>query len=113
MPPGYYEAIEEMRAVLRAWLDEHPSCAPLFRLGPRDVMIVAPLDEQAARFCLNADAVRCAQLLDAVARRRSGDGCTVFMLGVVLQCARVPFVRVSLGELGLSGGIPLAKGGSA
>lgn len=113
LPPGYAEACEDMTRVLRAWLEKHPDCRPRFRLGPDDVWIVAPLDTVLPRVCLNDDARVCAELVDEVARIRSGDGATLFMFGIVLQTAGVPYERTSLAGLGLQIASLPSRGGDA
>lgn len=99
IPEGYMRALQDMAKALKAWFVVHPHKQPRFVLGPKYAVIIAPLDAARSVFCKNDDAIELSHVLDAAARSHSGDGCTVFMLDVLLQMVGMPVGRMTLDEL--------------
>ncbi|HTA20262.1 MAG TPA: hypothetical protein VK989_13280 [Polyangia bacterium] len=98
LPAGYLDGIKRVLAIFHAHRQHHPTARPHFRLGPREIMIAAPLQSLAARVCKDADAVDL--LLDVLI---AVPECTVFMFGACLEIdAGFDVERVALGELGLT-----------
>ena len=99
-PEGYVRDAEIMFAIVQCRCAAAATMLlgrPLFRLGPRDIAICAPLDVLGPRMAKN-DAAR---LLVREAVERTGGRATCMMLAMALEHAGVPVERVSLGELGL------------
>jgi hypothetical protein len=114
IPEEYVQTIDRTIALLRDWLALRPGFRPAFRLGPRHIMVVSPLEVLADALSVNADAREFCDVAIAAeaATEGGGRGLTVFMFGVCLEMLRLPVERVSIEQLGIAIAPP-GPGGSS
>jgi hypothetical protein len=109
MPDGYTDTCETMALAYRMWRRNNPDAPPpRFALPPRELAVIAGVDQVASRIVRNESAAELVELFDLAARFFGGpnNGPTVLMLSAVLEVVGVEVERVSPGELGLTlGGV--------
>lgn len=112
LPPGYAEQVEHMAKTINRWLDKHPGAAPVFRMPPREAMVIVELPVMIDRIAVNDDARAIAVLL---VESYSWSKCpSLFMLRIALMHTPCK-VEVAPLEVFTAGfdPLPIQRGGQA
>lgn len=101
-PPEYVALTARLSDALQAAVAR--GRVPRFRLPPRDIWFVAPIDAAAKHVCVNDDA---RAIVPALMHATGGHG-TCMMLAAALDYLEIEYETASLAEMGLEE----AKGGA-
>jgi hypothetical protein len=104
--PEYRKVLEAMVFAFKVWFEQNGDReVPRFRVGPREVMLIADLDAPFAQgLALNESARETLELCCVAGKTVRGKVPSVMQLFGVLEWLQLPVKRVSLGELGLTEG---------